>query len=63
MFSLNFAGNHDVSYVTFGGYDTSEFAVEDITWHSNISEYYWAVQLDEVKLGDVTHFDNSSSST
>ena len=36
VFSLNFAGDYEFSYITLGGYDVDEFAVEDITWHSNL---------------------------
>ena len=51
VFSLNFAGDYEVSYITFGGYDLDEFAVEDITWHPNRGVYFWAVDLSEVKMG------------
>jgi len=40
-----------VSYITIGGYDLDEFAVEDITWHDNVGRYFWAVNLDEVRFG------------
>ena len=33
VFSLNFSGDFDTSYITLGGYDCNEFAIEDITWH------------------------------
>ena len=52
VFSLHFAGNDNESYITFGGYDAEEFAVEDITWHDNVGVYFWAVQLDEVRIGE-----------
>ena len=52
VFSLNFAGDYEVSYITIGGYDASEFAIEDITWHPNIGQYFWAVDLSEVRMGD-----------
>lgn len=59
---MSFSGDFEVSYVTFGGYDASEFAVEEITWHKNTGEYFWAVQLDEVKFGDSTILQNDSFS-
>ena len=37
VFSLNFSGNNRTSYITMGGYDVKEFAIEDITWHDNMS--------------------------
>jgi len=52
VFSLNFAGDYEVSYITMGGYDLEEFAVEDITWHENVGRYFWAVNLDEVRFGE-----------
>lgn len=52
VFSLNFAGDYEVSYITIGGYDTDEFAVEDLIWHDNVGRYFWAVNLDEVKFGE-----------
>ena len=51
VFSLNFSGDNEVSYITIGGYDVNEFAVEDITWHENVGRYFWAVNLDSVKYG------------
>ena len=54
VYSLAFAGDFEDSYVTFGGYDTSEFAVEDITWHDNIGKYFWAVELNQVRYGNDT---------
>jgi len=51
VFSLNFAGDFEVSYITLGGYDVAEFAVEELTWHPNLGLYFWAVQLDSVKFG------------
>lgn len=60
IFSLNFSGDHTVSYVTLGGYDTSQYAVEELTWHKNLSENFWSVQLDEVKFGDTILQQNSS---
>ena len=41
VFSLNFAGDFEVSYITLGGYDTEEFAVEELTWHANLGVYFW----------------------
>lgn len=35
VFSLNFAGDYSISYLTVGGYDAEEFAAEEITWHDN----------------------------
>ena len=52
VFSIHFAGDDNESYITFGGYDADEFAVEEITWHDNVGEYFWAVQLDEVRIGE-----------
>lgn len=52
VFSLNFAGDYEVSYITIGGYDADEFAVEEITWHENVGQYFWAVNLDEVRYGE-----------
>ena len=52
VFSLNFAGDYAVSHLTFGGYDVDQFASEPITWHDNKSKYFWAVGLDEVRMGD-----------
>lgn len=52
VFSLNFAGDYEVSYITIGGYDTDEFAVEDIVWHDNVGRYFWAVNLNEVRFGE-----------
>ena len=50
VFSLNFSGDYATSYITLGGYDVNHFAIEDITWHDNIGEYFWAVSLDKVSL-------------
>ena len=52
IFSLSLQGNFNVSYATLGGYDIDQFAVEDLTWHDNISKYFWAVELEYVKLGE-----------
>ena len=52
VFSLNFAGDYEVSYITIGGYDVNEFATEEVTWHDNIGRYFWAVNLDEVRFGE-----------
>lgn len=43
VFSLNFAGDYEMSYITLGGYDVEEFAVEELTWHKNIGHFFWAV--------------------
>lgn len=51
VFSLNFAGDYNVSYITLGGYDASRFATEEMTWHPNEGYYFWAVGLDEVRMG------------
>lgn len=50
VFSLNFAGDHEISYITMGGYDVDEFAIEELTWHNNIGTYFWAVTLDAVSF-------------
>lgn len=50
VFSLNFSGDYETSYVTFGGYDEATFAVEPITWHENVGDYFWAVNLEEVNF-------------
>ena len=66
VFSLNFAGDYEVSYITMGGYDVDEFAVEDITWHDNVGRYFWAVDLDEVRYGEGSNekkYSGSSFST
>ena len=60
VFSLNFSGDFDTSYITLGGYDANEFAIEDITWHDQIGQYFWTVSLDDVSL--VHTFDNEISS-
>lgn len=52
VFSVSFQGDLDDSYITFGGYDVDEFAAEPITWHENVGEFFWAVNLDEVRMGD-----------
>lgn len=57
VFSVNFAGDYQVSYITFGGYDADEFAVEPLVWHKNLGKYFWSVQLDEVKFGEKTAID------
>lgn len=59
VFSLNFSGDFDTSYITLGGYDANEFAIEDITWHDQIGQYFWTVSLDNVSL--VHTFDNEIS--
>ena len=47
VFSLSFAGENGDSFFTMGGYDINEFAIEDdVTWHDNIGEYFWAVNAD-----------------
>lgn len=51
VFSLNFAGDYSVSYLTIGGYDVEEFAVEDITWNDNLGNYFWAVSLEKIEFG------------
>ena len=61
VFSLNFSGDYETSYITFGGYDAKEFAIEDVTWHDNVGDYFWAVNLDSVGLahhGKTTRFKN-----
>ena len=50
VFSLNFAGDYEVSYITFGGYDTKEFASGELIWHKNLGNYFWAVSLEEVSI-------------
>ena len=54
VFSVSFQGDEADSYITFGGYDVDDFAVEPLTWHDNVGEYFWAVSLEEiaVKVGD-----------
>ena len=59
VFSLNFSGSNRSSYITMGGYDAKEFAIEEITWHDNMSQYFWAVSLDKVSLVS-THNDTIS---
>ena len=59
VFSLNFSGDFDTSYITLGGYDSNEFAIEDITWHDQIGQYFWTVSLDNVSL--VHTFDDEIS--
>lgn len=50
VFSVSFQGDLDDSFITFGGYDVDEFAAEPITWHENVGEFFWAVNLDEVRM-------------
>lgn len=54
VFSVSFQGDTADSFITFGGYDVDDFAVEPLTWHDNVGEYFWAVSLEEiiVSVGD-----------
>ena len=47
---MAFSGDHGESCITFGGYDVEEFAIEDITWHDNIGQHFWAVNLEAVTI-------------
>jgi len=42
--------------ITFGGYDTNEFAKEPLEWYPNytiyIDHYFWAVYLSGARIGD-----------
>ena len=55
---MSFTGDYGVSYVTFGGYDLQSFAKEELTWHNNVSDWFWAVNLTEIKTGSETLMSN-----
>ena len=55
VFSMNFVGDYELSYITLGGYDVEQFAKEELTWHDNMSEYYWSVKLDSIRVDGPDH--------
>lgn len=61
IFSIKFGGDDASSMITFGGYDTSEFAKEDLSWYPNFTyyseHYFWAVYMDGVTIGDTYNTD------